>query len=254
MPAPRVVVVTGGAKGIGAATVEALLREGDRVAVLDVDPAGEAFAAGLGDAARFFRCNVADGADVARTFGEVIAAFGGVDVLVNNAGIQRYGTVVTTPEAVWDEVMGVNVKSAYLCAQQAIPSMQARGGGVVVNVASVQSFITQSNAAAYGTSKAAMLGLTRSIAVDFAPAVRCVVVCPGTVDTPMVRGSAEESGDPEAFFEVVRNMHPVQRIAAPAEVADLIVYLASPRAGFITGQAFRIDGGLGISIPGSVEE
>jgi NAD(P)-dependent dehydrogenase (short-subunit alcohol dehydrogenase family) len=254
MPTPRVVVVTGGAKGIGAATVEAFLREGDRVAVLDVDPSGEAFAAGFGDAARFFRCNVADGADVARTFADVITAFGGVDVLVNNAGIQRYGTVVTTPEAVWDEVMGVNVKSAYLCAQQAIPSMQARGGGVVVNVASVQSFITQSNAAAYGTSKAAMLGLTRSIAVDFAPAVRCVVVCPGTVDTPMVRGSAEESGDVERFFEVVRGMHPVQRIAVPAEVADLIVYLASPRAGFITGQAFRIDGGLGISIPGSVEE
>ena len=146
------------------------------------------------------------------------------------------------------------IRDSYLCAQQAVPLMQARGGGVVVNVASVQSFITQPNAAAYGTSKAAMLGLTRSIAVDFAPIVRCVVVCPGTVDTPMVRGSAEQSGDPEAFYRVVRNMHPMQRIAAPEEVADLILYLSSERAGFITGQAFRIDGGLGISIPGSVEE
>ena len=250
----RVVVVTGAAKGIGAATAEAFAREGARVALLDVDPAGADLAARLGDRARFVRCDVADGAGVARAFDEVEAAWGGVDVLVNNAGIQRYGTVVSTPEAVWDEVMGVNLKSAYLCAQRAIPLMEARGGGVVVNVASVQSFVTQENAAAYGTSKAAMLGLTRSIAADFAPAVRCVVVCPGTVDTPMVRASAEATGDAEAFMAAVRSMHPLHRVAGPDEIADLILYLASDRARFITGQAFRIDGGLGIAIGGTVKE
>ncbi|MEM1041683.1 MAG: glucose 1-dehydrogenase [Bacteroidota bacterium] len=246
----HVAVVTGAAKGIGAATARLFASEGARVALLDADDAGAATAAEIDDAL-FVRCDVAEAGAVEAAFGAVREAFGGVDLLVNNAGIQRYGTVTQTSEALWDEVMNVNLKSAFLCAQQALPSMAERGGGVVVNVASVQSFITQANVAAYTTSKTAILGLTRSIAVDYAPAVRCVAVCPGTVDTPMLRWAVNESPDPAEVMREVHAMHPAQRIATAEEVASLIGYLCSADAAFITGQAYRIDGGLGLSIGGS---
>ena len=248
-PDDRVAVVTGGAKGIGAATARLLRDAGARVALLDTDEAGAALAAELGGL--FVRCDVSRGAEVAAAFARVREAFGGVDVLVNNAGIQRYGTVTETSEAAWDEVLGVNLKSAFLCAHEALPMMQARGGGVVVNVASVQAFITQQSVAAYTTSKTALLGLTRSIAVDYAPGVRCVAVCPGTVDTPMLRWAVAQSPDPEDVMAEVHEMHPLKRIGTPEEIAALIVYLCSDAAAFITGQAFRIDGGLGLSIGGS---
>lgn len=247
----RVAIVTGAAKGIGAATAALFAREGARVALLDTDEAGEETAATLDGEARFFACDVSDSGDVARAFDAVCEAFGGIDLLVNNAGIQRYGTVTKTSEALWDEVMNVNLKSAFLCAQAALPSMTERGRGVVINVASVQSFITQQNVAAYTTSKTALLGLTRSIAVDYAPTVRCVAVCPGTVDTPMLRWAVNQSPDPDEVMQEVSAMHPVQRVATPEEVAELIGYLSSDAAGFITGQAYRIDGGLGLSIGGS---
>lgn len=250
----KVAVVTGAAKGIGAATARHFLDGGARVALLDTDDAGDGLAQGFGEHALFIRCDVSRAADVAAAFARVQERFGGVDLLVNNAGIQRYGTVTETTETEWDEVMNVNLKSAFLCAQQALPSMLERGSGVVVNVASVQSFITQQRVAAYTTSKTAMLGLTRSIAVDYAPRIRCVAVCPGTVDTPMLQWAASQSPDPEEVYAEVRQMHPVQRIGTPEEVAGLIGYLCCDQAGFITGQAYRIDGGLGLSIGGSVRQ
>lgn len=247
----RVAVVTGAAKGIGAATAALFAHEGARVALLDTDEVGSETASRLDGEARFLRCDVSDATAVARAFGEILDAFDGIDVLVNNAGVQRYGTVTETSEDLWDEVMNVNLKSAFLCAQAALPSMVERGRGVVVNVASVQSFITQQNVAAYTTSKTALLGLTRSIAVDYAPAVRCVAVCPGSVDTPMLRWAVNESPDPDEVMQEVHAMHPLQRIATPEEVAELIGFLCSDAAGFITGQAYRVDGGLGLSIGGS---
>ena len=150
--------------------------------------------------------------------------------------------------------MNINLKSAFLCAKYAIPSMKQKGGGIVVNVASVQSFHSQQNVAPYTTSKAALLGLTRSIAVDFAPAIRSVAVCPGTVDTPMVRWTAEQTGDAEALYEEVADMHLSKRIAKPEEIAGMIAYLCSDEASFITGQAIRIDGGLGVLLGGTVRE
>lgn len=247
----HIAVVTGAAKGIGAATADLLVREGAHVVLLDTDPAGAATAEALGDRAVFLSCDVSNAGAVAGAFTALRERFDGVDLLINNAGIQRYGTVTETSEALWDQVMAVNLKSAFLCAQQALPLMQARGRGVVINVASVQSFITQANVAAYTTSKTALLGLTRSIAVDYAPSVRCVAVCPGSVDTPMLRWAVEQSPDPDEVMQEVHAMHPVERIAAPEEVAALIGYLCSAEAGFITGQAYRIDGGLGLSIGGS---
>ena len=248
----KTAVVTGASKGIGAATARRLLDEGARVAMLDIDTSGERLA--QEDQARFYTCDVSKHAEVQQVLASVVEELGPIDILVNNAGIQHYGTVLSTTESEWDHVMAVNLKSAFLCAKHAIPSMQEAGGGIVINVASVQSFHSQRNVAPYTTGKAALLGLTRSIAVDFAPEIRSVAVCPGTVDTPMVRHTAELTGDPKALFQEVERMHLSNRIANPEEIAGLIVYLCSDEASFITGQAIRIDGGLGVLLSGTVEE
>ena len=250
--AQRVAVVTGGAKGIGASTVQAFLREGAQVAVLDLD-VGEAerVVADAGGQGLVVRCDVSKQADVSAAFDRIASTFGGVDILVNNAGIQVYGTVTETTEEVWDRVLGVNLKSAFLCSKYALPSMQQRGGGVIVNVASVQAMMSQQKVAAYTTSKSGLLGLTRSIAVDYAPSIRCLAICPGTVDTPMVRNAISESHDPAAVMRECEEMHLLQRIARPEEIAALIVFACSDLAPFITGQPIRIDGGLGVEIKGS---
>jgi len=245
------VVVTGGAKGIGGACVKAFTKEGAKVCILDIDQAGQEFADTLGDNTFFIQCDVSKENEVRIAFQEIEKRLGTVEILVNNAGIQRYSTITETSEEEWDLVMNVNLKSAFLCSKYAIPMMVNNKKGCVINVASVQSFISQKNVAPYTTSKTALLGLTRSIAVDYAPNIRSVAVCPGTVDTPMFRNSIQESPNPDEVLEECNEMHLVKRICSSEEVGELITYLASDKAGFITGQAIRIDGGLGITIAGS---
>jgi NAD(P)-dependent dehydrogenase (short-subunit alcohol dehydrogenase family) len=250
----KVAVVTGGAKGIGAATARGFLRDGASVAVLDIDADAPDYVRGNPERCTYVNADVSSEAQVRDAVREAGTRFGGIDYLVNCAGIQRYAPATETSEAEWDLVMNVNLKSAFLCAKHSIPHMQARGGGVVVNLASVQSFVSQQNVAAYTTSKSALLGLTRSIAVDYAPVIRCVAVCPGTVDTPMLRNAIALSPDPEAVFRECVDMHPLKRVGLPEEIGELILFLCSDRAGFITGQYIRIDGGLGLSIGGSKRE
>jgi NAD(P)-dependent dehydrogenase (short-subunit alcohol dehydrogenase family) len=247
----KFVVITGGAKGIGGSCSEVFKRENAKVCILDVDEKGKVLADKLGEGTLFIKCDVSNGKEVAAAFEQIIKEMGDIDVLVNNAGIQTYGIVTKTTEEDWDRVINVNVKSAFLCAKHALPSMMKKGKGCIVNVSSVQAFISQNNVAGYTTSKTAMLGLTRSIAVDYAPKIRCVAVCPGTIDTPMLRSSFQLSPDPDEVYQECVKMHLPKRIGTSEEVAELIVYLAGDKAGFITGQAFRIDGGLGINIGGS---
>jgi NAD(P)-dependent dehydrogenase (short-subunit alcohol dehydrogenase family) len=123
-----------------------------------------------------------------------------------------------------------------------------------VNISSVQAFISQKTVAPYVTSKTALLGLTRSIAVDYGPQIRCVAVCPGTIDTPMLRDAIQLSPDPKAVYQECMDMHLVKRIGTPEEVAALVLLVAGPQGGFFTGQALRIDGGLGVTIAGSKRE
>ena len=248
----KVVVVTGGAKGIGESTAHMFLREGAKVAVLDQDEqAGAAVVADAGDRSLFISCDVSQGESVAAAFDQIERSLGDVDLLVNNVGIVSYGTVTDTSEEDWDRVLAVNLKSAFLCAKHAIPMMQRQGGGVVINVSSVQAFMSQEKVASYTSSKSALLGLTRSIAVDYAPEIRCVAVCPGTVDTSMLREAIKGAPDPEAMLRECDEMHLLKRIAQPEEVAELIVFLCDDKAAFITGQAIRFDGGLGVTILGS---
>ncbi len=248
----RTAIVTGGSKGIGAAAVEVFVREGANVIILDTDEEkGIEVAAKAGEQAIFIQCDVSKENEVEAAVAKGVDKFGQISYLVSNAGIQRYSKVTETSEEEWDLVMNINLKSAFLCAKHAIPHMEKLGKGVVVNVSSVQAMLSQGNVGPYVTSKTAMIGLTRSIAVDYAPNIRCVAVCPGTVDTPMVRWGFEQSTDPEVPYQECVDMHLTKRIAQPIEVGEFIAYLCSDKAAFMTGQAYRIDGGLGVMIPGS---
>ena len=247
-------VVTGGAKGVGAACCRILCREGFAVSFLDIDQAaGKALEQEL-SSSRYLRCDVSKAEEVSNAIAEAIHHFGEIDLLVNNAGIQLYGSITETSEEAWDRLMNINLKSYFLCAKEVIPSMQRNGKGVIINVSSVQAFITQKSVAAYTTAKTALLGLTRSIAVDYSPQIRSVAICPGTIDTPLLRNALSESPDPQKVFEECEEMHLLKRVGQPEEVAELIAFVASGKAAFMTGQAIRIDGGLGIEIAGSRRE
>jgi len=247
-------VITGGAKGIGLGCAEIFIREGWRVSILDLDVEEGKMLEDRSDQFGFHRCDVSKESEVIVAMQSAIARFGAIDSLVCNAGIQRYSTVTETSEEEWDLVMNVNLKGGFLCAKHALPSMQEKGSGTVILMSSVQAFVTQEKVAPYATSKTAMLGLARSIAIDYAPHIRCVAVCPGTVDTPLLRNAFALSPDPEAVLQECNDMHLRKRIGTPKEIGELVYFLCSDRAGFISGQAIRIDGGLGTMIGGSRRE
>lgn len=247
----KTVILTGGAKGIGAACAKIFYEANANVALLDTadDSSNIKDQRWL-----YINCDVSSETQVKETFAKIRDHFGSIDILVNNAGIQLYGTVTETSVDDWDLVMNVNLKSLFLCSKYAIPFMLQKNKGVIINVASVQAFVSQPKVAAYTTAKTAILGLTRSIAVDYSPYIRCVAVCPGTIDTPMLRDAFALSPDPDEVLQECIDMHPAKRIGRPEEVAELVLYLTDDKASFITGQAIRIDGGLGITIQGSKKE
>jgi NAD(P)-dependent dehydrogenase (short-subunit alcohol dehydrogenase family) len=253
-PTGKVVIVSGGANGIGEAASAAFAREGYKVALADVDrQAGERVSQHIRSASgqAIFIC-----ADVSRSEGardvvqKTVDAFGGVDVVFNNAGIQppeSYKTAEDLDEAVWDRVMDVNVKACFLLSKHAIPEMRKKGGGVIVNNASVQGLQSQKLVPAYAASKGAVLSLTRNLALDYAEEnIRVVAICPGSVDTPMLRATAAMNarGDSEAVLAEWGRKHPLARIGRPEEIAEVVVFLASDKASFITGEYVCVDGGL----------
>jgi NAD(P)-dependent dehydrogenase (short-subunit alcohol dehydrogenase family) len=245
----KVSLVTGGAMGIGLATAKKFAELGAKVAILDRDARAGAEAArsinSAGQAAGFFECDVADELSVARSVKEVGARYGGIDVLVSNAGIQRYGDVLGTSEELWNEVMDVNLKGCFHVAKAALPLMIPRGAGAIVVVSSVQAFTAVGNSAAYVTAKHALLGLVRAVSIDYASKnIRVNCVCPGAIDTPMLRWAASLDANPEKVIETCARMHPLGRIGRPEEVANAIVFLASDWASFITGTALLVDGGM----------
>ncbi|MEX0686809.1 MAG: glucose 1-dehydrogenase [Balneolales bacterium] len=251
----KTIVITGGAQGIGESCARIFHREKGNVVILDIDQSsGNRLSEQLGERALFISCDVSNEAEVQDAMRQAVNEFGSLDILVNNAGILKYATVTELSVEDWDLVMSVNLKGSFLCAKHAIPYMMEQGDGVVINMSSVQAFLVQEKVSAYCTSKTALLGLTRSIAVDYAPQVRCVAICPGTVDTPLNRQAFQMSPDPEAVLQECKDMHLLKRIAGTDEIAELVAFVASGKAPFITGQAIRIDGGLGIKAEGSKKD
>ncbi|QEY63924.1 SDR family oxidoreductase [Metapseudomonas lalkuanensis] len=242
----QVALVTGAANGIGRATAQAFAAEGLKVVVSDVDVAGgegtvELIRAAGGDAV-FIRCDVTRDAEVKALMEGTLAAYGRLDYAFNNAGIEiEKGKLADGDEAEFDAIMGVNVKGVWLCMKHQIPLMLAQGAGAIVNTASVAGLGAAPKMSIYAASKHAVIGLTKSAAVEYAKKkVRVNAVCPAVIDTDMFRRAYE--ADPKKA-EFVATMHPVGRIGKVEEIAAAVLYLCCDAAGFTTGHALAVDGG-----------
>jgi len=252
----KVALVTGAGKGIGAAVAEALAAAGAAVGLMDVDAASASKVhdkiAESGGTSTAIAGDVSQAADAERAVRSVAEAFGGLDILANIAGVQRYGEVAEFSEDEWDLVIGINLKGPYLMSKYAIPEMKARDGGAIVNTASVQAFASQRSVAAYSASKGGIVSMTRTMALDHAAdGIRVNAIAPGSVRTPMLEWAAELFGgdDPDGAIEGWGRLHPIGRVIEPEEVASLVLFLSSPRASAITGATYLIDGGLTAGLP-----
>jgi len=248
----KVAYVTGAAMGIGRGVAETLASRGCQVGLFDIDPSisevGEALAATGADVLAL-QGNVLEADQVANGLSSTATAFGGIDMLVSCAGVARYGNVEELSLDDWDLQINTNLRSVFLIAKFGIPHLRARGGGVIISIASVQAFLTQRGVPAYAASKGGIVALTRSLAVDYAAeGIRAVAIAPGSVDTPMLRAAAALSVDDETTEEEVleewNRSHPIGRVANVDDVARLVAFLGSGDAAMITGTTVTIDGGL----------
>lgn len=252
----KVAIVTGAASGLGLATARRFAREGARVVCADVDEQAAARLAGElaaeGSRAIAVAVDVTREQDVRRMVETTAQAFGGVDVLVANAGIAGVGSVETTSRETWDRVLAVNLTGVWLCNRAVVPAMRARGGGSVINQASIAGLVGFSGIAPYAAAKAGVIGLTRQAAVEYAATgIRFNAVCPGTVVTPLVVRTYEErggiaTGARQSLDDALRAnaaRYPMQRLGTPEDVASMVAFLASAEAAWITGAVFPVDGG-----------
>jgi len=254
----KVAVVTGGASGIGEGVARLFSEKGYAVAIIDRNAdRGKQIVDELmssGGRAAFYRADLIQASEVNAAFSNVVDDFGGLDVLSCNAGIQTYGTVETTTEEDWDLVMDVNIKSMFLSCKAAIPHLKKTRGSIVLT-GSVQGYATQKNVLGYTTSKHAMIGFMRAMALDMAEyGVRVNGVAPGSVRTPMLEHTVSMDSNPDKLWKVLDNMHPLGRIGTPREIAEVVAFLASDAASFVTGSMLIADGGLLLPIAGTPQE
>jgi 3-oxoacyl-[acyl-carrier protein] reductase len=239
----KVTLITGGGSGIGRASCLAFAQAGARIVVVGRTLGKvEAVAAEIraaGGEALAIEADVSQGVDVQRMIAAAVKRFGGLDVLFNNAGVSPVGSVTEISEAEWDECMAIDLRSVFLGAKYAIPELRTRGGGVILSTAGTFGLRAARNKAAYSAAKAGVVNLTRAIALDYArDDIRCNVICPGYVDTPL-----NEGFDITARDQFLDRYQPLPGIIQADEVASLAVYLASDAAKMITGQTFVVDAG-----------
>ena len=251
----KVALVTGGGSGIGRGTSVRFAEEGARVVVADLrgETAEETAAAirAAGGEATSCAMDVTRSADVAAGVQAAIGSFGGVDVVVNNAGITITGAAHDLTEDDWDRELAINLKSVYLVSKALWPHFLERGGGSIVSTASIAGLWAIPDDAAYCASKAGVIMLTKCLALDGAKAgIRANCVCPGFIQTPMIDGYFSDQADPDASREFAVRLHPLGRLGEPRDIADGFVYLASDDARWVTGTALTVDGGLTAGIWG----
>jgi 2-hydroxycyclohexanecarboxyl-CoA dehydrogenase len=241
----RTAFVTGGASGIGAATARRLAAEGARVAIGDLDEAGARDVAAEIDG---FGCalDVADAASARAAVAAATEALGPVDILVNNAGTDRFAFFVRSDEALWDFVLGVNLRGVLACTHAVLPSMHERGRGVIVNVASEAGRVGSQGSATYSAAKAGVIGFTKAIARESARyGVRCNAVAPGPIETPLLNGAEAQLGELGARLKQgMIDATAMRRSGEPEEIAAAIAFLASDDASYVTGQTLNVSGGL----------
>lgn len=246
----KVSIITGGGSGIGRATALLFAKEGSPVVIADVDDiAGSAVADAIvsdGGRSIFVHTDVTKSGDAEGMVKKCVERFGRLDILANIAGISPVGTVVSTPEDVWDRVMAINLKGVYLCSKFAIPAMVRSGGGAIINMASVLGLVACSNDSAYDASKGAVIQLTRSMALDFGKDnIRVNCVCPGNTDTPMIDFLVKQYCEPrEKTLESFKSMNAaLRRLIKPDEVAAVVLFLASDESSAVTGSPYLVDAG-----------
>lgn len=246
--AGKTVVFTGGGAGIGEATVRLFAEEGAKVVIADANPErgkvleGELVAKGY--TVSFCEVDVACSESVAQMTEEVLRRFGTIDILVNNAGVYAKGDALAFKEEDFARLVDVNVKGVILCTQSVGKHMVEKRDGVIVNVASEAGLVAIANQMIYNLTKAAVISITKSCAVDFAPfGVRVNCVCPGTTYTPLVEEALKREKDPEGVRRHLEESRPLRRLGKPEEIAAAILFLASPRIGYATGAVLSVDGG-----------
>lgn len=246
----QVVIVTGAGQGIGEAVAKRFGTGGATVVVADLNSSsGNETVAAIkenGADSIFKQTDVSSSQDVRGMIDSVISELGKINVLANIAGQQgMVADIVELPEEEWEKVMNVNITSVYLCSKYTIPHMVKQGGGSIVNVASMQSFFNMPKSSAYAAAKGGIVSLTRSMALDFAPNnIRVNAVAPGYVDTPLLRGFAQATGDEEGAIEKWNSRIPMGRLQQPSEIAEVVAFVASTAASAVTGVTYPVDGGI----------
>lgn len=245
----KVTIITGGASGIGLATARLFLQEGASVvlAARNEQHGKEAlrYLSFAGERVVFFSCDVRRSTDCESVVRQTVDMFGHLDVLFNNAGVIYIERSVTdTSDEIWDETIDINLKGTFLMSRAAIPEMAKSGGGVIINNASVFGLVGGMGAVAYCAAKGGVVLLTKAMALDHAAQnIRVNCVCPGSVDTPMLQAEMEDLGGVDKMKQVFAARHPMNRIASPEEIAQVVLFLASEEASFVTGASIPVDGG-----------